>query len=118
MADTANANGPASAAGAANATGAMASLNSSLKFLRRGEILLALGLIAILTVLILPMPAWMLDVSLAFSITVSVLILMVVLFIEKPLEFSTFPTVLLIVTMLRLSLNLASTRLILTNGHE
>ncbi len=118
MADTANANGPAGAVGAASGNGAMSSLSSSLKFLRRGEILLALGLIAILTVLILPMPAWMLDVSLAFSITVSVLILMVVLFIEKPLEFSTFPTVLLIVTMLRLSLNLASTRLILTYGHE
>src|SRR5215475_8788767 len=99
MADTANANG--AAPGATGSGNALASFNSSLKFLRRGEILLALGLIAILTVLILPMPAWMLDVSLAFSITVSVLILMVVLFIEKPLEFSTFPTVLLIVTMTR-----------------
>ena len=118
MADSANANGPASAATAGNATSLLGSFNSSLTFMRRGEILLALGLIAILTVLILPMPPWMLDISLAFSITVSVLILMVVLFIEKPLEFSTFPTVLLIVTMLRLSLNLASTRLILTNGHE
>ncbi len=86
--------------------------------LRRGEIALAAGLICILTVLILPMPAWLLDVSLAFSITISVLILMVVLFIQKPLDFSTFPTVLLIVTMLRLSLNLATTRLILTHGHE
>jgi len=88
------------------------------KTLRRGEIMLATGLICILTVLILPMPAWLLDVSLAFSITISVLILMVVLFIQKPLDFSTFPTILLIVTMTRLSLNLASTRLILTNGHE
>jgi flagellar biosynthesis protein FlhA len=86
--------------------------------IRRGEILLALGLIAVLTVLILPMPAWLLDIALAFSITVSVLILMVVLLIERPLEFSTFPTILLIVTMLRLSLNLASTRLVLTHGHE
>jgi flagellar biosynthesis protein FlhA len=97
---------------------ARAGFNRVTAMLRRGEILLALGLIAVLTVLILPMPAWMLDISLAFSITVSVLILMVVLLIEKPLEFSTFPTVLLIVTMLRLSLNLASTRLILTHGHE
>src|SRR3982751_4975975 len=69
--------------------------------LRRGEILLALGLIAVLTVLILPMPAWLLDISLALSITISVLVLMVVLLIERPLDFSTFPTVLLIVTMLR-----------------
>jgi len=88
------------------------------KLLRRGEIALALGLVAILTVLIIPMPPWMLDICLALSITLSVLILMVVLFIEKPLDFSTFPTILLIVTMLRLSLNLASTRLILTHGHE
>jgi flagellar biosynthesis protein FlhA len=86
--------------------------------LRRGEILLALGMIAVLTVLILPMPAWLLDISLALSITISVLVLMVVLLIERPLDFSTFPTVLLIVTMLRLSLNLASTRLILSHGHE
>jgi flagellar biosynthesis protein FlhA len=93
-------------------------LNSATKILRRGEIALALGLVAVLTVLIIPMPPWMLDISLALSITISVLILMVVLFIERPLDFSTFPTILLIVTMLRLSLNLASTRLILTHGHE
>jgi flagellar biosynthesis protein FlhA len=79
---------------------------------------LALGIVAILVVLILPMPKWLLDVSLAISITLSVLILMVVLFISRPLEFSAFPTILLIATILRLSLNLASTRLILANGHE
>lgn len=86
--------------------------------LRRPDIALAIGVVGILVVLILPMPSWMLDFMLAVSITVSVLILMVCLFIAKPLEFSSFPTVLLIVTMLRLSLNLASTRLILSNGHE
>ncbi len=86
--------------------------------LRRGDIALALGIVAILVVLILPMPKWLLDVSLAFSITLSVLVLMVVLFISRPLEFSAFPTVLLIATILRLSLNLASTRLILAHGHE
>src|SRR5690348_7936510 len=86
--------------------------------LRRGEIALALGVVAILVVLILPMPTWMLDISLALSITFSVLILMVALFIQRPLEFSSFPTVLLIATMLRLALNLASTRLILSHGHE
>jgi flagellar biosynthesis protein FlhA len=63
------------------------------------------------------MPTWLLDVALAFSVTLSVLILMTVLFIERPLDFSSFPTVLLIATMLRLSLNLASTRLILSDGH-
>ncbi|MEX2009593.1 MAG: FHIPEP family type III secretion protein, partial [Dongiaceae bacterium] len=75
--------------------------------LRRGEIALALGVICILAVLILPMPPWLLDISLALSITVSVLVLMTALFISRPLDFSTFPTVLLITTMLRLSLNLA-----------
>jgi flagellar biosynthesis protein FlhA len=84
--------------------------------LKRGEIALALGVVSILSVLILPMPPWLLDISLALSITLSVLILMVGLFIERPLEFSAFPTVLLISTMLRLALNLASTRLILSQG--
>jgi flagellar biosynthesis protein FlhA len=84
----------------------------------RGDILLALGIIAIITVLIFPMPTWLLDMSLALSMTFSVMILMTVLFLERPLDFSTFPTVLLIATMLRLSLNLASTRLILAHGHE
>ena len=86
--------------------------------LRSGDTALALGVVAILVVLIMPLPSWMLDVSLALSITLSVLILMTVLFIGKALEFSSFPTVLLIATMLRLSLNLASTRLILAHGHE
>jgi len=86
--------------------------------LMRGEIALALGVVAVLTVLVLPMPSFLLDMSLALSMTLSVLILMVVLFIQKPLEFSTFPTVLLMSTMLRLALNMASTRLILGHGHE
>jgi flagellar biosynthesis protein FlhA len=86
--------------------------------LRRGEVLLAVGVMVILTVLIFPMPGWLLDFGLSLSITLSVLVLMTALFIEKPLDFSAFPTVLLITTMLRLSLNLASTRLILEFGHE
>ncbi len=86
--------------------------------LQRGEIALALTVVAILTVLILPMPTWLLDISLALSMTLSVLVLMVALFIDRPLEFSSFPTVLLMSTMLRLALNLASTRLILSHGHE
>jgi flagellar biosynthesis protein FlhA len=84
----------------------------------RGDILMALGVIGILVVLILPLPKWLLDVALAFSITFAVLILMTSLFIERPLEFTSFPTVLLIATMIRLSLNLASTRLILSDGHQ
>ena len=86
--------------------------------LRRGDIALAIGVLTILVVLILPLPPLLLDFSLAISIIFSVLILMTALFIHTPLEFSAFPTVLLIATMMRLALNLASTRLILSHGHE
>jgi flagellar biosynthesis protein FlhA len=85
--------------------------------LRRSDIGLAMGVLTILVVMIVPMPAVLLDLLLAFSIILSVLILMTSLFIVAPLEFSSFPTVLLIATMLRLALNIASTRLILTHGH-
>jgi len=87
-------------------------------FMKRGDIALAVGVLTILVVLILPLPPLLLDLSLAISIILSVLILMTALFIHAPLEFSSFPTVLLIATMLRLALNLASTRLILAHGHE
>lgn len=83
----------------------------------RGDIFMALGVVGILVVLILPMPKWLLDIALAFSITFSVLILMTTLFIQKPLEFNAFPTILLLATLIRLSLNMASTRLILSDGH-
>ena len=86
--------------------------------LRRGDIVLAVGVMSILAVLIMPLPPMLLDFALAISITISILILMTSLFIHEPLEFSVFPTVLLISTMLRLALNLASTRLILSHGHE
>jgi flagellar biosynthesis protein FlhA len=85
---------------------------------RRPDLLLAVGVMGILVVLVFPMPALVLDLLLALSIIMSVLILMTALFIENPLEFSIFPTVLLIATMFRLALNLASTRLILAHGHE
>ena len=78
----------------------------------------ALGIVFVLTVLFLPLPAWMIDLGLAFSIALSVLILMVALWIPRPLDFSAFPTVLLLATLLRLSLNIATTRLILANGAE
>lgn len=86
--------------------------------IKRGDIALAIGILVILVVLIMPLPAFVLDLFLAISITMSILILMTSLFIQAPLEFSSFPTVLLISTMLRLSLSLASTRLILSRGHE
>src|ERR1700686_564238 len=87
-------------------------------FFKRGDLALAIGVLTILVGLILPLPPLLLDLALAISIIMSVVILMTALFIHAPLEFSSFPTVLLIATMLRLALNLASTRLILSHGHE
>ncbi len=84
---------------------------------RRSDIMFALGIIGILIVLLMPVPPMLLDLLLGISITLAVLILMTVLFIDKPLNLNSFPTILLISTMLRLSLNIASTRLILGNGH-
>src|SRR6201993_1584105 len=94
------------------------SLSEISGFIRRPDIALALGVMIILVVLILPLPSFVLDLFLAISITFAILILMTSLFIQAPLEFSSFPTILLISTMLRLSLSLASTRLILSHGHE
>src|SRR5258706_1677440 len=84
----------------------------------RGEVALAIGIVGIVVLLILPIPAFVLDMLLALSITSAVLILMTSLLIKRPLEFTAFPTVLLMATLFRLGLNLASTRLILSHGHE
>ena len=78
----------------------------------------ALGILFMLTVLFLPLPAPFIDMGLALSIALAVLILMVALWIQRPLDFSAFPTILLIATLLRLSLNIATTRLILSSGAE
>jgi flagellar biosynthesis protein FlhA len=102
----------------ASRPGAQGAFDAVRDYLKNGEIALAIGVMAILVVLLLPLPPWLLDLALSFSITLSILILMTAIFIRKPLEFSSFPTVLLISTMLRVALNLASTRLILANGSE
>jgi flagellar biosynthesis protein FlhA len=106
----------ASETAASNASGfdARAFMNR----IMRGDVALAVGILAILVMLLLPMPRMLLDFSLAISISIAVLVLMTALFIKKPLEFSAFPAVLLITTLLRLGLNIASTRLILSRGHE
>lgn len=80
-------------------------------------VLLAIVLMAIITMMILPMPAWLLDVGLAASFALAILIFTVTLFVERPLDFSSFPTVLLAALMLRLSLNISSTKLIIGQGH-
>lgn len=97
-----------------------ASINNAImsKAFMRKDIIFAFSIIGIIIVLILPLPPWLLDLLLTISITFSVLILMTSLFIERPLDFSSFPTILLVSTLLRLALNLASTRLILSHGHE
>jgi flagellar biosynthesis protein FlhA len=84
---------------------------------RHTDVALAVGVVAVLFVLLFPIPTLVLDIFLAFSVTTSIIILMTTLFINKPLELSSFPTLLLVTAMLRLSLNIASTRLILSEGH-
>jgi flagellar biosynthesis protein FlhA len=79
---------------------------------------LALGIIALLAVLVIPLPSVLLDLGLALSVTASVLVLMVAMFLSRPLDFTSFPTLLLLTTLLRLSLNVATTRLILSHGNE
>ena len=84
----------------------------------RSEIALAAGVLGILAIMLIPLPPVLLDVLLAISITFSILVLMTALLIKKPLEFTAFPSVLLLATLLRLSLNIASTRLILSGGQS
>ncbi|MEW5794871.1 MAG: flagellar biosynthesis protein FlhA [Candidatus Zixiibacteriota bacterium] len=84
---------------------------------RRSDIVLAAGVIAIVTVLVIPLPPRLLDFALAFNITFSLVVLLTTLYIRRPLDLSVFPGMLLIITLLRLSLNVASTRLILGQGY-
>ena len=88
------------------------------RFVPAKDVGLAVGVVLLLSVLVLPLPRFMLDIGLALSITASVLVLMVAMFLAKPLEFTSFPTLLLLTTLLRLSLNVATTRLILQHGSE
>lgn len=85
---------------------------------KRTDIGLALGIVLMLVILILPLAPWLLDIALALSLTFSVLVLMTSIFIEKPIQFTSFPLVLLITTLFRLALNLSSTRLILSDGNK
>ena len=77
-----------------------------------------MSLLLVLAILFLPIPTIFIDFGLSISIALSVLILMVSLWIARPLDFSSFPTILLVATMLRLSMNIATTRTILSEGHE
>ncbi|WP_408872137.1 flagellar biosynthesis protein FlhA [Gluconobacter sp. Dm-62] len=93
-------------------------LSSLRKWLPGSDIGLALSVSALLSILVLPLPTLVLDVGLSLSITLSILVLMVALFLNRPLDFTSFPTLLLLTTLLRLSLEVATTRLILSHGYE
>ena len=90
---------------------------NNVKSLTRGNLGIPLMLIALLGMMILPMPTFLLDVLFTFNITLSIVILLVCVYALRPMEFAAFPTVLLVATLLRLALNVASTRIVLLNGH-
>lgn len=97
----------------------MAGLSAPFAAFRPGsDVSLAIGISLLVVVLVVPLPGVLLDIGLAVSITLSVLVLMVALFMHRPLDFNAFPTILLLTTLLRLALNVATTRAILTSGHE
>lgn len=87
------------------------------RVLKQGDISIAILMVAIICIMMVPVPTFIMDVLLTINITVALLVLMVSLYAEKPLEFSTFPTLLLVLTLARLSLNISTTRLILTQGY-
>lgn len=88
------------------------------KYTKNTDLFVAMGILVIIGVMIIPLPAVMLDLALTFSLALSILILLVAIYVTKALEFSVFPSLLLVTTLYRLALNVATTRLILTHGHE
>ena len=86
------------------------------RFSKHGEIMLAAGVVIILFVMLVPLPTFFLDIMLCVSISIALLVLITTMFMTSPLEFTIFPSLLLVTTLLRLSLNVAATRLILLNG--
>jgi flagellar biosynthesis protein FlhA len=91
------------------------SKNGAMK--KRGQLALIIGMVGIIAVLIIPLPTFMLDLLITVNVTASILIMMATLAAASPLELSTFPSILLLATLLRLALNVASTRVVLLNGH-
>ena len=88
------------------------------RFARQGDVFLGVGVVVILFVMLVPLPTFVLDIMLSLSISLSLLVLLTAMFMTSPLEFSIFPSLLLVTTLLRLALNVASTRLILLNGDQ
>lgn len=87
------------------------------RFTKNVDLLIAVGLIGILTVMIIPLPPLVLDIALTFSLSLSLLVLLVAIYIDKSMDFSVFPSLLLVTTLYRLALNVATTRIVLSNGH-
>jgi flagellar biosynthesis protein FlhA len=96
----------------------MAALSPATNRPQLGASLLPVGILAVVAMMVLPLPLALLDIFFVFNILLSLLVLMVALYSYRPLDFSSFPSVLLIATVLRLALNVASTRIVLTDGHE
>src|SRR6056297_2179306 len=96
----------------------MAALSPAANRSQLGASLLPAGILAVVAMMVLPLPLALLDIFFVFNILLSLLVLMVALYSYRPLDFSSFPSVLLIATVLRLALNVASTRIVLTDGHE
>jgi len=88
------------------------------KYTKNTDLFIAIGVLAILTVMIIPLPAMLLDIALSFSLALSVLILLTAIYVKRTLDFTSFPSLLLMTTLFRLALNVATTRLILAHGHE
>ena len=91
--------------------------NLNLKDLLRSGIGVPLGVLAVLAMVVLPLPPMALDILFTFNIALSLVVLMAVFYVPRPLEFGVFPSVLLLATLLRLALNVASTRVVLMHGH-
>ncbi|MCF6208908.1 MAG: FHIPEP family type III secretion protein, partial [Ghiorsea sp.] len=82
------------------------------------DVMLAVGVLGVIMIMMVPLPTWIMDFLLAINIAIGVLILLTAIYVLKPLEFSIFPSLLLLTTLFRLSLNVATTRLILLHGQE
>ena len=85
---------------------------------QRTDLLITIGVLSIVMMLIIPLPTWILDTLMSINLMLAIMIILIVLFTNDPLEFSLFPTILLITTVFGLSLNVSSTRLILAKGEE
>ena len=86
--------------------------------MKKADLGVAIYILAAFVMLIVPIPSWLLDIFFVFNIAISIVVLMVSILTRKPLEFASFPSILLIATLLRLALNIASTRVVLIHGHE